>query len=530
MPSVLIIGSGPAAAAVALAATSIARADVHLLDLGERLEPAKRVAVQNAAHLNPADWPRSMTRELSQPPLARGRRELPQKLLFGSDFPYRDRGQLADLTGASGANVSTISAAFGGFSNVWGAQIMPFSRATIDRWPVRYEELLQHYTAILRHLPYAAVDDDYSEVFPLLATAAALPQLSPGIARLLKRYHLHRSAVRRHGIILGHARLAIDAARCITCGLCLTGCPYGLIYSASQTLTELIATHRLRYTPGRLAYRVGEDADGAWVNTAATDTGDCQTFRADHVFVACGGVGSTRLVLNSERPWVKTANLLESVQIVLPFLSTRPQPDPRTMTTFTLNQCNMLIAYGRPGLDLAQLHLYPYNSSFDDALPSFVRSCPPMHRAILRRAVAAVGYLPSWASPGIHVRVGQRRQDGMPPLSLSATPNPSTAKILRRVFSQVLLASPALDLWPVLPALRISGAAKSYHFGGSFPHVHGTPRVGALETDTLGRLAEWRRIHMVDGAVLPSIPATTFTLSVMANAHRIASSALEPRP
>jgi hypothetical protein len=59
--------------------------------------------------------------------------------------------------------------------------------------------------------------------------------------------------------------------------------------------------------------------------------------------------------------------------------------------------------------------------------------------------------------------------------------------------------------------------------------VDGRPRAGALETDTLGRLAEWRRIHMVDGAVLPSVAATTFTLSVMANAHRIAAQALDPR-
>jgi choline dehydrogenase-like flavoprotein len=527
MPKVLIIGSGPAAAAVALAATSIPRAEVQVVDLGERLEPEKGLALEEAANLDPADWPRSVTEELSQPLQTTSRGELPQKLLFGSDFPYRDRGQLTDIAGARGANVTTVSGAFGGFSNVWGAQIMPFSRATIDRWPVSYEDLLPHYTTILRHIPYAGVDDDYSEIFPLLATAAALPQLSPGIARLLNRYHLRRSAVRRHGITLGHARLAIDAAKCISCGLCLTGCPFGLIYSASHTLTELIAAGRVRYTPGMLASQVGEDADGAWVNATAAATGDWQKFRADHVFVACGGVGSTRLVLHSERSWIKTAKLLESVQIVLPFLSTRPQPDPRTMTTFTLNQCNMLIAYGRPGLDLAQLHLYPYNSSFDDALPAPVRAWSPMRRAILRRAVAAVGYLPSWASPGIELHVGQSRQDGLPPLSLNAAPNPSTARVLRRVFCRVLRVAPALDLWPILPALRISGAAKSYHFGGSFPHVHGRPRPGALETDTLGRLAEWRRIHIVDGAVLPSVPATTFTLSVMANAHRIASIALD---
>jgi hypothetical protein len=150
-----------------------------------------------------------------------------------------------------------------------------------------------------------------------------------------------------------------------------------------------------------------------------------------------------------------------------------------------------------------------------------------VHRALVRRVVAALGYLPSWHSPGIRLRVGARREDGLPPLVIDATPNSETAGVLRRVMSRVLMVAPALDLWPVLPALRLSGAGKSYHFGGSFPHVADRPRAAAMETDTLGRLAEWRRVHMVDGAVLPSVPATTFTLSVMANAHRIAARALE---
>ena len=524
-----MIGAGPASAAVALAATSVARTEVEILDLGERLETDKRVALNRAATLQPDDWDESISRELAQPPFSGGRHELPQKLLFGSDFPYRDRGQLTALTAAAGANATAVSAAFGGFSNVWGAQIMPFSRATIDRWPVDYERLLPHYTAILRHLPYAAVDDDYSDIVPLLATAAALPRLSPAVAQILARYYLHRDAIRRRNVTVGQARLALDAPHCIECGLCLTGCPYGLIYSASRTLDDLIAAGSVSYRPGMLACQVGEDADGAWVKARTADTGELTTFRADHVFVACGGIGSTRLALNSARLSVNTANLLESVQVVLPFLSARPQADPRTLSTFTLNQCNMLVSYGRPGLDLAQFHLYPYNSAFDDALPAVVRRCPPMHRAILRRTIAALGYLPSWDSPGIRLDVGRRHPDRLPAVSLSSTPNPSTAGVLRRVFARVLKVAPALDLWPVLPAVRISGAAKSYHFGGSFPHVDGRPRAGALETDTLGRLAEWRRIHMVDGAVLPSVAATTFTLSVMANAHRIAAHALDPR-
>ena len=48
-------------------------------------------------------------------------------------------------------------------------------------------------------------------------------------------------------------------------------------------------------------------------------------------------------------------------------------------------------------------------------------------------------------------------------------------------------------------------------------------RPGELESDLLGRPAGFRRVHVVDASVLPSLPATTITLSLMANAQRIAA-------
>jgi choline dehydrogenase-like flavoprotein len=46
---------------------------------------------------------------------------------------------------------------------------------------------------------------------------------------------------------------------------------------------------------------------------------------------------------------------------------------------------------------------------------------------------------------------------------------------------------------------------------------------GKFETDVLGRPAGFNRVHVVDSTVLPTIPATTITFTVMANARRIAS-------
>ena len=51
---------------------------------------------------------------------------------------------------------------------------------------------------------------------------------------------------------------------------------------------------------------------------------------------------------------------------------------------------------------------------------------------------------------------------------------------------------------------------------------------GAFESDCLGRPHGWTRVHAVDATVLPSVPATTITFSVMANAHRIGWEAAAP--
>jgi choline dehydrogenase-like flavoprotein len=525
MAKILIIGSGPAAAAVAMAVTAAGSDEVDIVDIGEQLEPGKQRLLTDVAAINPDQWPDAVARQLTQQPAAEVKGELPQKKMFGSDFPFRDRGQLESFATAPGGNRWVVSGAFGGFSNAWGAQVMPFSRATIDQWPVGYDDLLPHYRAVLEQIPFAGADDDYSELFPLLADADPLPPLSPPATELLGRYRQRRRYVRRRGVIVGEARLALRSSPCIECGLCLTGCPYDLIYSASHTIAKLIESRRVTYTAGRLAQRVGEDERGPWAQVLDLATRQTAQVRADRIFLACGGLGSTRVVLGSARPAVRRLTMAEAVQFVLPFVSLRRQPDPRTYTTFTLNQFNMLVTYGRPGLDLAQLHLYPYNPAFEDSLPRVARAFPLLQGEILRRTTAALGYLPSWASPKLLLDVGVADGDGLPPVSVSSERNGHTGSVLRRVFQRLLAVAPALDLWPVLPVLSISGPAKSYHFGASLPHVIGAPRPDAMETDALGRIAEWKRVHIVDGSVLPSVPATTFTLTVMANAHRIATGA-----
>jgi choline dehydrogenase-like flavoprotein len=77
---------------------------------------------------------------------------------------------------------------------------------------------------------------------------------------------------------------------------------------------------------------------------------------------------------------------------------------------------------------------------------------------------------------------------------------------------------------PVSPAMRVGEPGRGYHTGGTFP-MRRNP--GAFEVDLQGRPTGFSRVHLVDASVFPSLPATTITLSVMANAHRIGSVALD---
>jgi hypothetical protein len=179
-------------------------------------------------------------------------------------------------------------------------------------------------------------------------------------------------------------------------------------------------------------------------------------------------------------------------------------------------------------VDVSQLHFYTYNQSFLDSLPKVLQGKGSRHvrTALLKRLSVALGYLPSWASPQFTLVAHEPRDVGslpdlvVRPSEHSFVRSPFLLQVLRRVCA----VAPRLDLWPILPSLRFSAQGKSYHWGSMFPHAkrHEWP----WTTDRLGRIDRWSRIHLIDASVFPNVPATTFTLTIMANAHRIVSETL----
>jgi ferredoxin len=408
---------------------------------------------------------------------------------------------------------------------------MPFSEGTFDLWPITMAEMEPHYRSALDEMTLAGEEDDLAELFPLLAPAQRLPPSADRTNRVLGRYRARRALIRSHGITLGRARLAFKADECTRCGLCMTGCPHELIYSSSHTFDRFRAQKRISYRADMLAVHLEEIDGKPQVLVRCTRTGQLDRMRPDRVFVACGGIGTTRLVLGSLRLFDRPVYLQESVQFVMPTVSLTPVRDPRSARNFTLNQFNLIYDVTGEGVDLCQVHFYEYNPTFLDALPGAILrpKAEPLLAALLRRISVGLGYVPSWGSPRVKV-VARRAADNtnrLPALDMERESGDAVPSMLWGLVRSMLKVAPALDLWPVVPMISVSGAAKSYHFGASFPHDRTRT---ATATDRTGRLAAWDRIHLVDASVFSVVPATTFTLTVMANAHRIVSETLQTQP
>jgi len=496
-----VVGSGPAgvAAAAALAARGVAPL---VLDAGRRLEPERALAAEQWAEA--ADvWRSPLVAELrSAFPVDIDRLLL--KPAYGSLYPYASDG-----VRAIGAAVATSLAA-GGFSTAWGGAMLPYGPGQLDGWPVAAEELGEHYRAVLRFVPLAGERDELEREFPLYLDSPGRIPPTPQIRAQLDDLARTRDELRALGVRGGRSRLAVRADVCTRVALCMYGCPFGAIYSSAQTLEQLVSDGRVRYRAGAVVERLEES--GGSVRLCLRDG---EEVTAERAFVACGAVATTRLLLASLELFDHDVRLADSAYFTVPVLRRRragpvaPQTAGNTLAQVFLE------------LDGVHLQLYGFNDLMLRAaaarfrLPERValRGLQPL----LGRLLYLQGYLHSSASPGILARLVREGTDSILELrGAGESAEPAVRAVLRTLRS----ARRPLGFDVVSRSLAVWPPGKGFHIGGSFPMRE---RPGELETDVLGRPNGFERVHLVDASVFPTVPPTTITLSIMANAHRIAT-------
>lgn len=485
--------------------------EVVMVDVGERLETDRETLRTRLAGLDPGHWAPEDVAEFKRPQLEGGdaiRR-------YGSDFIFRDPdGAAAPLAGSN----FRPSFAYGGLSNGWGAAVLPYRQEDLTGWPIRIEDLAPHYRAVADFMPVAGGMDDLQTVFPVL-DLAAMKALKPSAQAevLLERIRRNRAALKSLGVTGGGARQAV-AVDCRACGLCLHGCPYEYIFKASQVVEAMRTRPGFDYRGGLRAVAFRETGEGVSLTCRAAD-GATVEVTGERLFVGAGVLPTAQLTLGSIGAAGDEVELLDSQHLFLPLLHGWGTPrDPATEPRHALTQAFLEVTDPEVSPWTVHAQIYSYNEFYALDMKGRYGRLPfsgPLFEALARRLLVAQVFLHSDHSHRIGLKAGEGGR-----LDARLIPNPAMVAAAARARRRIAKAGAALGLLALTPTSRLGAPGSSFHVGGSFP-MRREPR--RLQTDALGRPAGLARTHLIDASVLPSVPATTITYSVMANAHRIAA-------
>lgn len=494
----IVIGSGPAGVSVATALLARGRS-VVMLDGGKDLPPDAEARRALMAATPPERWTKAQ-RDAWQAGQFDGGGEARR---FGSAYAMEP----AEVTFSEPDGLMLReSRAVGGLSNFWGSAMLPYRQADMEGWPISATDLVPHYAAVMDFVPMAGVEDALAPLFPSVPMGGRSP-VAPGPQA--------RTTLMRHRgtrtFTLGLARQAV-APGCTGCGMCLHGCPWRLIWSASQQVARLREQVGFTHLPGAPVVRITESGDEVVAHRA-----DGTAIRGARAYLAAGVLGTAAIMLRSQ-PDLEALTMRDSAQGFLPTIQTaRTDAAPDRMPYHTLPQ--MFAELTDPAVSAHTVHaqLYGWNEFYErDLQANYGRKIPfsgPLWRGLSRRLVVAQIFLHSDHSAEVGLRLAP---DGR--LRAKVDPNPATYTVLKVAAAAMGRHFRRTGLQPLTFALRPGAVGSGFHAGSTLP-MAATPGPG--QSDLTGRPFGWQRLHVVDASVLPAIAATTITLAVMANAHRI---------
>ena len=538
---VAIVGSGPSG--IAAASVLLEKGfHVDIYDGGETRDASaeqlkKELQVQIARQLEPdtKQWHQLLNGVegnsfwgllkdvLNATFLNRIRPEAIEKRNLGSRFAFRNTHSGIPLKGLH----LPRSMAVAGLSNVWGAASYPLRPDEYHLWPLDQQHLSPWYTKAEQLLNLEYSIDGLADCYPASDRARKeYEKFTSGyLEPMLDHWGRYQQQLSEHGVAYGRARIAVNRKTqqedgCRYCGLCLTGCPVDAIWHAGKGL-EKIQTSLLRHLPGNLIHSFTESDNGISLKRLVDGQVEMVDTRYDAVVLAAGALSSVRIAAQS-RQWQGKVPILSNELMVVPFKN-RVNPIGSNHKNFGLSEAVIAMNGEFTGASPAHMQLYRFTLPLLGPVANLLVSLPGILRRLFTapfsRLVFGFIYLHSEDSARYSATV-DASSEGLSQLNIEMDKPGRGKKLFSSIMDKLKSMHLVTGIKPVLSLAKSTPAGFSCHIGGTMPMRR---KPGEMETDLSGRLSGTHRCYVVDAAVFPSLPAQNLTLTVMANAMRIAN-------
>jgi choline dehydrogenase-like flavoprotein len=528
---VLVIGSGPSGSHAAHEAVT-AGCKVALLDVGytnPRLQnyiPAKpfseiRSSDPNQSQYFLSDDPATVLRNQDRagPHLTPAR----QHMIRNMDvlFPLESDTFLPlQATGSGGLGIS------------WGANCFAYEDFELVKAGIAPDEIKPHYVNAALEAGVSGRTDDCTA--PLIANMdhSAIQKPLPidtNAETILKHYTNKKEKHNREGFFLGQSLLAMlsrpigDRSANPLFDMDYWADHGRSVYRPQFTIEKLEKSANFTYLTGRLATEYSEDGGVVTVHCRNLETGALEQFTTRKLLLAAGALNSGRLALYSAKNFTQRLPILCNrnhwvAAINLSMLG-RPARDAR----HSLSQLTALMKTDFDGPDYVLAQVYSYRSLLWFRILKNIPLSPRLGSLFLRFTATAFTcinlHYPDHASPNRWIQLKQQNGDAV--LQSHCEFSAEEEAWLSRNERRLLLFLAKLRCIPLGVSKPMHGA--SIHYAGTLPY---SAENKPFTTEASGRLRGTENVYVADSSSWRFLSGKGLTLTLMANARRVAAQAL----
>lgn len=320
---VIIVGSGPAGVAAALACAAHGIVPT-MVDVGN--VPDRSSSISESASIDENFYDYADGHDVSEFLLGRDFSGLynlnPNNqhvslplTLPRTTFVRRDTNRLLPLQQEKISVVQSL--ARGGLANAWGCAAYRYDDRDLARFPIDASDLEPYYDILTKEIGINGADDDLTRFYGSVRHLQPPLKLGINSSRIIANYDRRKKRLNSQGVFLGRMRLAVltedlDGRRAH---------PYfntdmyrrvPAYYSPTYTMDRLRRQEQLRYVPRTLVTKWSKQGNAIRVEGTNVDSGDAVGFLGRRVILGAGAVNSSRIVLRSFEDYTTSLPLLDN--------------------------------------------------------------------------------------------------------------------------------------------------------------------------------------------------------------------------
>jgi hypothetical protein len=430
------------------------------------------------------------------------------KKYFGDKYSY-DFGQ----TGISYKIDARASVGSGGFSSVWGSTVLPFSNFDLSRMSLNLRSQFRNgyleISDLIRIEGHKSNDGPYESysIVPKSFEESKLSNildLDNSLNAFIKK--CFNTYIFPSSVMVGDS-LTETVPKCIECGLCHIGCPYGFIWNSFDAFNNKYI-NKFKLIKGKVVHFVESDGH---VTITLEQEGKNKIIKAKRLILASGPISTAKLVIDS-LPSIDSVLISDSQTFFKHGISLRRTGNLKVRNTLA----ELMVSVNSKNTTqlFSQLYSRSYYSDFRASkeltflkiIPAFIKN------NLLSRLVTFLVYLPEERSGMIKIQKESKGQI----LEIIERSNIRNFELTPWIKFWLSMLLKGIFILPLIGTKLTTGGGN--HIGKSRLNIS---NFGSPITNKNGQLYKHQLVYVVDGSSLPAVPAGPITFSIMANARQV---------